>query len=358
VSNKCFCSCQSNNDADNAHLHGCNVLHELVYPWGCSDRIVVADSYFASVPAAIRLFGIGLRFIGVLKTAIREYPMDYLSHVLLPADKGDRRGVYTVDGTTGTRLLAFVWCDRDRRYFVTTCSNIQDGAAIDRVQWRQVDTAPNANPSRVDVHIRQPRACEIYYSGCSAIDRHNRCRQAGLQIEKKIKVLSYDKRVNTSMFGMIVVDALNLFKGVSQGSTVPRPTNEREFFSRLAEQLIDNTFDTRDLRHRKSRSEAARESASHSHTIPSSQQLIGTTPTKRHKKNHPKHLLQGRCLVCRSLSTHVCRECQRNLGTTAQHQAWICCSAGKVCMGRHIMVHHPDMVAHAPDDPIDYRRVI
>ena len=143
-----------------------------MHPWGYSDQIIVAGSYFASVPAAIRLYGIGLRFIGVLKTATKEYPMGWLSHVVLPEGKGDRRGLTTVDMATATRLLAFVWCDRDRRYFITTCSNIQDDKAINRNQWRQVDRTANAAPVRVQITIRQPRASEIYYAGCSAIDRH------------------------------------------------------------------------------------------------------------------------------------------------------------------------------------------
>ena len=60
----------------NQHLHGCNVLYELVKPWANTDAVVVADSYFASVPAAIRLKEAGLRFIGTIKTATREFPME------------------------------------------------------------------------------------------------------------------------------------------------------------------------------------------------------------------------------------------------------------------------------------------
>jgi len=112
------------------------------------------------------MFSIGLRFIGVLKTSTREFPMPYLSNVELPGGKGNRRGLHAVDQTSGARLLAFVWCDRDRRHFITTCSNIQDGGAIDRIRWRQVNREPNADASRVNVHIRQPRACEIYCSAC------------------------------------------------------------------------------------------------------------------------------------------------------------------------------------------------
>jgi len=256
--------------------------------------------------------------------------------------------------------LAFVWADRDRRYFITSCSNIQDGTAIDRLRWKQVDKAPNLSPTRVTVHVRQPRACDTYYSGCQAIDRHNRARQAGLNIEKKVKVQTYDKRVDTSLFGMIVVDGMRLFQGIRKGSEVDR--SERRHFERVSELLIDNTFDTRSLRDRAKKEvrTLVEQSANLSHTIPSTQQLLGTTPTKRHKKNHPKHLLQGRCIICDALTTNVCRECQMNIGATSKKQLWTCSKVNKVCMGKHMLATHPDMVA-APGSAkraIDYNQVI
>ena len=129
------------------------MLHEFVEPWGNSGRIVVGDSYFASVQAAIRLFRIGLRFIGVVKTATTGYPMVYLGRVLLPDGKGDRHGVVTFDEESGCQLLAFVWSDRDRRYFISTCSSLASGTVIERTRWKQVDATPNANPERKELTV-------------------------------------------------------------------------------------------------------------------------------------------------------------------------------------------------------------
>jgi hypothetical protein len=39
------------------------------------------------------------------------------------------------------------------------------------------------------------------------IDRHNRCRQNTLGIEKNIGTLDWDKRVNFSVFSMCIIDA-------------------------------------------------------------------------------------------------------------------------------------------------------
>ena len=80
------------NEEDNQGLlHGAVVMKELVLPWLHTDRIVCGDSYFASVPAALMISRYGMRFIGVVKSATRQFPMAYLSQVELH-DRGDRKG--------------------------------------------------------------------------------------------------------------------------------------------------------------------------------------------------------------------------------------------------------------------------
>ena len=76
-----------------------------------------ADSYFASGPCAIAMCDMGLQFIGVVKTATKKYPQHYLPTVELP-EKGDYKGALNIEPTTGYLLLAFVWVDQERRYFI------------------------------------------------------------------------------------------------------------------------------------------------------------------------------------------------------------------------------------------------
>ena len=187
-------------------LHGCNVLYDLVKPWANTNSIVVADSYFASVQAALRLKAIGLRFIGTVKTATKEFPMAHLGSRVMAAGRGDRYGLISKDAATGTDLLAFCWVDRDRRYFISTCSSLTAGTPCRRRRWRQVDQSPNAAPEVVNVVVAQPEACAIYYSGCGKIDQHNRFRKASLLLEKKLKTTLWWIRVNMILFRMCVVD--------------------------------------------------------------------------------------------------------------------------------------------------------
>jgi len=346
---------------DNGYNHGCNVLHELVEPWSNTGRVVVADSYFASDQSAIRLFQIGLRFTGVIKTATTRYPIVYLGRKELPAGKGDRYGVVTCDETSGCQLLAFVWTDRDRRYFISTCSSLASGNIITQTRWKQIDRTPNAAPERRELTVLQPKAAEQYYSACSQIDRHNRSRQSTLMIEKKVRVMTLDKRLNTTVFAMVgPVDAWFLYRGIRQGSK-GLVNDERHFYELLLEQLIDNKLDcncTATRGKRRTNAEMLLQEQQNVDSVPSHLQLVSVTPTKRFKKSNPNHRLQGRCIVCDKPATAVCRVCQRD-DPLGKHQFWICDKAGKCCMGKHIMAAHPDMVIDTHDrKPMNWNHVV
>ena len=334
------------------YLHGCNVLYELVKPFANTDAVVVADSYFASVGAAIRLKEIGLRFIGVVKTATKEYPMRHLASVVLPEGRGSRCGLLTTDEHTGTQLLAFVWVDRDRRYFISTCSSLAEGNIICRQRWSQVNKEVNAEPERQERRIRQPKAAETYYTGCSKIDQHNRHRQDTLRLERKLQTNEWHKRVNITIMGMIVVDAYLLGKACSSystggngGGTQRLQLNDPNLFiERLAEQLIDNDYDRRTTRHNTKRSREVMMPATT--VIDTSLYLTNTTPTKRLKKNKTTGKLsqckQGRCMVCKkAYPTTVCRECQKAQPDPTKTQYW-CCKSGSKCFDVHVRSCHPD----------------
>ena len=55
--------------------------------------------------------GIGLRFIGVVKTATRQFPMSYLSQLEL-TKHDDTKGLLSHGPNGEPIMLAFVWMDR------------------------------------------------------------------------------------------------------------------------------------------------------------------------------------------------------------------------------------------------------
>eukprot|EP00977_Amphora_coffeiformis_P024562 scaffold16228_cov210-Amphora_coffeaeformis.AAC.1 len=196
-------------DMEGSLNHGTKIIKYLVAPWARSNRVVVADSYFASVQTEQELFKMGLRFIGVVKTATKGFPMKQLTSAQFGGRGQWTSFIHIGDGTSADPdLLAFAWVDRNRRYFISLVSNLQEAAPIQRQRLRQVDTKEDATPEKVHLTIRQPIASKLYYDNCGCIDQHNRVRQADL---------SY-----------------LLWKSVT-GST----ESSHDFFSALAEEMID-----------------------------------------------------------------------------------------------------------------------
>ena len=72
------------------------------------------------------------------------------------------------------------------------------------------------------------------------IGRHNRSRQATLNIEKKYGTHNWKMRVNLYIFSIIVVDTWCGVKGIL-GYRLN--DSEEDFYTKLADKMIDNTMD-------------------------------------------------------------------------------------------------------------------
>lgn len=66
------------------------------------------------------------------------------------------------------------------------------------------------------VTIPMPLAAEIFYSTCGCFDNHNRNRQDTLNLEKKVQVRYWDKRVGLSLLGTIIVDTWLVYQAAMQ----------------------------------------------------------------------------------------------------------------------------------------------
>lgn len=322
--------------------HGTRIAKFLVEPWARSDRIVCADSYFASVSTANELRSIGLRFIGVVKTATRKFPMAWLSQQEL-MNRGDRKGLVNLDDDGVPSLMAFVWMDRDRRYFISNCSSLAEGRPHVRQRWRQVDVDDEAEASRVELVVPTPKACEVYYTTCAVIDQHNRHRQDTLKLEKKVETTNWATRVGTTILGMILVDSWLVFKGATRTTE-----SQSEFYNLLAEELIDNTHDEGARRRQRAITLTPSPSATNDRTGAGRSGVeLHLTPTraKRRRKDGSltNHGLQGRCRICTRKSKYLCSACndeaQESGGNTSR--VWLChTETGRMCFPEHITSHH------------------
>ena len=320
--------------------HSAAILRELVLPWIHTDRIVCADSYFASVPAAKLLSRHGMRFIGVVKTSTRKYPMRYLASVELN-HRGDRKGLVSNGQQVGDpSMLAFVWMDRQRRYFIATASSLEAGTPYKRWRWRQVDTLPNADPTNVELLVPQPKAAEVYYSACGMIDRHNRARQDTLGLEGKLETHDWAVRVNMTIFAMTVVDTWLAYSQCTETRE-----SQKDFYTILAEELVDNCFDSVNVRGtRRSTGPNGMSPTLFERTSgdPRAGCYAHLTPTKKRKRKdglETPFALQGRCRVCKkNVTTYVCSLCRDE---NPSKEAWVCYTRkGKLCYPTHMTEYH------------------
>ena len=322
---------------------GTRVLKELVVPWANTKRLVVADSAFSSVQTAEELYRVGLWFIGVIKTATKHFPWKYLNEVQLNG-KGSQVALWHEAEETGKpNLLAFVWCDRDRRYFISSCSNMRSAPPILRTRLRQTTpVASNMDPVKVQLEVPLPNAANLYYNSCGRIDQHNRLRQDGLNIEKKFGTHDWAKRFNLSIFSMIVVDSFLVYKGCTG---VAECFNE--YVHKLADEMIDYHKTTRHQRAitayngyetpRKKRSPLG----CIVHLTPNKRlRPASTTPSGRENKGQARLQKYCRGKGCKNKSTWLCSACGDDMS--------LCHSmSGRDCYQAHCEeVHAGDQVVY------------
>ncbi len=102
------------------------------------------------------MLDIGLKFIGVVKTATKIFPMANLS-VREMAERGDSICLVHKGQDGCVRLMALVWVDRDRRYFISSFSRSTDVEPIQRIRWRQTPL----RAERISLAVPQPKVAEL-----------------------------------------------------------------------------------------------------------------------------------------------------------------------------------------------------
>jgi hypothetical protein len=252
-------------------------------------------------------------------------------------------------------MLAFVWVDRDRRYFISNCSSLEEGEPHIRFRWRQGEDT-TSDPERLQLSIPTPKVCNIYYNACGAIDQSNRHRQDNLQLERKVETKNWATRVGITILGMCIVDTWLVYKLATNTSEL-----QADFYARLAEELIDNTYDEgRPRRH--SPTEAPQALYDLSGTgIGRAGLGAHLTPTKRKRTCKDgtimqKQLRQGWCIVCASKykgrgmgngfkTSYLCSLCNdeaiHTAGAGIESKAWLCHSRTmRNCFAEHMASAH------------------
>ena len=252
-------------------------------------------------PVLTLLMRLGMRFIGVVNTSSKQFTMVYLQ-----ALEFDKRGEWKGLRNATTSMYAFVWVDCNRRYFITNTSSLSHGTPYKIFQKRQVAPIEYQElPVRVEFTINQPKAAEMYYNTRGKIDNHNRRRNDTLRLERKVDTKDWYKQVNQIILGMIVVDTFLCYNQL-----VDRSEKEVDLYIRLAEELIDNKYDSIKLCPWNGTAEQTPSlDAIGKNGRTMSGIHINLYPKKRTRKGSNTDLYQGRCNICKVKSSHECSVC-------------------------------------------------
>ena len=96
------------------------------------------------------------------------------------------KGYFGIDNEKKLNCFAFVWVDRDQRYFISNTPPYKNGLPYAWDRFRQVDDSRNENPVCVEFDINQPWVAKIYYSINPKIDESYRTRQDYFQLERRL----------------------------------------------------------------------------------------------------------------------------------------------------------------------------
>ncbi len=126
---------------------------------------MIGDSWFASVKTATQLYEHGLFFIGMVKTAHRNFPMKQIK-ARCPKDRGEY--VYAVTDEN-PMLLGMGWRDRKIHCLVSTCDITSEGLSV-------LKKRRDENGNVFSKTVKRPQLFEVYYDGSAATDIHNHMR--------------------------------------------------------------------------------------------------------------------------------------------------------------------------------------
>ena len=210
----------------------------LTEPWFNSGRTVYGDSAFGSVLTASKLREHGLHFFGLVKTAHREFPLNYFKSLGIPARSGESR--YLTAMKNDFPLIAAAWFDKKTKFFIATAGTNGAAPPHNRTRYRLL---PDGNSEKIVKSTPMSSIPYEYFSFSQKVDVHNHRRQGILAMERVIHTQNWAFRLICTVLGMIMVDAYMIYKyeneeNIGLGSIL----SFIDFVAHVSGELVKNTL--------------------------------------------------------------------------------------------------------------------
>lgn len=223
---------------------GAAVILRLMKHWLKSFRVVHADSAFSSVLTLMHLRRYCLHFMGIVKTAHREFPLKYLlsrsdeftghnrgGHILLQSSKDS-------NGLSHPPIYALAWYDRKAKCIVSSCGSTRNCAPYERNRHKKAIQDGVFVTIPYKKYVKQPELINTFFSCFHKIDVNDHMRQGSLALEKSWLTHKWYIRFFTSIYGICVVDAYLAYRYDAKMHFISKPMSFTDFCYELAFSLV------------------------------------------------------------------------------------------------------------------------
>lgn len=338
------------------HGAGASTTFRLTEPWHGQGRTVIGDSWFGSVTCLLLLRSVGTYFMGMVKTATRMYPMQYMKQWYEAENQrrdaqGNRipwGGCCVVKHTALTEqrvphtIYALGYRDRKMKTIISNKGTTLPGRplVVDRTRVIEVDGRPaNQNYKR---STPRPQMMEQFFMCFSKIDVHDHRRQGVLKLEQFWKTQTWWHRIFASLLGVCIVDSYLAYMLESASFRLHGADDVDTFndwASKLAHNMIFNEFDNeaaaRARPRRRPAAAAADQGVEDDDVSDDDNDVVHILASL---SKHPKHLgdatIRMRCRHCGERTVQYCVACSITNpdGTYYIHS---CCNPFSGTRGRH-----------------------
>jgi hypothetical protein len=228
---------------------GTAVTLRLTEPYWATGRTVVTDSAFGSVKCAAQLAARGTFIMAMVKTAHKEFPLEYLKRwtagalpsQLEPPSRGDHVLLMSKQDGDALPLFALCWADRKVKTIISTRGTTSPGNASQRPRHRKIVENGKYVTVQYSKAVKRPVMVEQFFNSFAAVDIHDHLRQGSLGMEREWLTHTWWHRLYATIFSVSVVDAYLGYKfEMVEGGKVP--DDFTTFLGALAFQLANNTI--------------------------------------------------------------------------------------------------------------------
>jgi hypothetical protein len=267
-----------------------------------TNRTVIGDSAFSSVSTARACNKYGLHFMGIIKTAHKQYP----KAILKALSHGRPRGSYKLMQTTSTEhptLYALAWADKKLKLLISTRGTTIE---TDPSMRKRARLNEDGTTHEYSIAVPRPSMVKMFFEPFNAVDTNDQYRQGILKLEENWKTYSWTTRAISTVLGVIFVNshlAVQLLEGQGKSSS-EKLKNDMD---KLAHRLIFNPYLTdeqRDLRPRPDDQDVM--------TTPEGlrgNHLLARLMDSTKYRGKPRDSTRVRCSICRVPTRTYCVDC-------------------------------------------------